>query len=367
MLLAVAATIAGAIVISILAARALRGDPNFDIDKAAKETGAPVHLEPNPEHRTSPWSDAIGPQGVVLYTPIDEERVLAVGPFYSDKVVGPPHLIIAVILVGVLGILITRPLVKRLKTLSAAADRFAQGDLQHRVPPLGNDEIGGLGRQFNGMADAIAASAESREELFREIAHELRTPLARLRFRLPDAPPEVETELREVEDLVTELVRGVIEQSARNPELHSELVVPLIRAMECEAAEFVEFDVTGAYDVIAVINRRLFQRCLVNIIRNAVRHAISKVRVVVTTDDDFIVVDVQDDGPGIPDHVSDHVLNPTQPLTKRVSSDSTGMGLGLRVALSAATRCGATLHFSTSELGGASVRTRWQATSSMSL
>jgi len=93
--------------------------------------------------------------------------------------------------------LLARPVVGRVTRLSAAAHRIRRGDLGARVDDSGGDELAGLARSFNEMAEALQRSHGERRRMINDVAHELRTPLTNLRglleavqdgLRSPDAP-----------------------------------------------------------------------------------------------------------------------------------------------------------------------------------
>ena len=112
--------------------------------------------------------------------------------------------------------------VRPLKTMSLAADRFAHGDLDVRVPASGTDEIADLARSFNKMADALALSEKRRSDFVANVSHELKTPMttiAGFADGILDGtiPPERETESLEIISSETRrlsrLVRRMLELS----------------------------------------------------------------------------------------------------------------------------------------------------------
>ena len=78
-------------------------------------------------------------------------------------------------------VLVSRRLLRPVAALTAAARRMESGDLAPRVRVRGDDELAGLARSFNAMADAVATNEEQRRHLVNDVAHELRTPLANIR------------------------------------------------------------------------------------------------------------------------------------------------------------------------------------------
>jgi len=86
------------------------------------------------------------------------------------------------IVIALLTIPVSRMITKRVKGLTESSLRIAEGDLSHRVPIMGKDEIGELGRSFNRMADKLERMIQGGRELTANISHELRSPLARIRI-----------------------------------------------------------------------------------------------------------------------------------------------------------------------------------------
>jgi signal transduction histidine kinase len=109
--------------------------------------------------------------------------------------------VFALVSATVVGVLLARPLVRRLERLGAAAERLAHGDLSQRVEAGPDDEIGQLARRFNGMAadleqtlgelraerDRVSGLLDDRRQLVASASHELRTPVATVRGYLESA------------------------------------------------------------------------------------------------------------------------------------------------------------------------------------
>src|SRR5690606_5932070 len=87
-------------------------------------------------------------------------------------------------LIGLTVYLLVRQLERRLREVESAATRIAKGDLATRVPDAGSDSVGQLARAFNGMAVHLQRLLAVQREMVSAVAHELRTPVARLRFGL---------------------------------------------------------------------------------------------------------------------------------------------------------------------------------------
>lgn len=85
------------------------------------------------------------------------------------------------VVVALAAVLLTRTVLRPVRTLTAATSSLGQGDLGRRVPVEGRDEIARLGRAFNRMAGSIQAGEERQRRLTGDVAHELRTPLANIR------------------------------------------------------------------------------------------------------------------------------------------------------------------------------------------
>lgn len=92
--------------------------------------------------------------------------------------------IASVLVAATLAWLLSRALLRRLRALASATHRLSAGDYATRIEAGRDDEIGGLARDFNRMADALGNTEQNRRAFMADISHELRTPLAVLRAEL---------------------------------------------------------------------------------------------------------------------------------------------------------------------------------------
>lgn len=283
------------------------------------------------------------------------------------------HLLYAVplVLLGAIGIswlLIGRTL-RPVERMRAEAAEITGGGLHRRIPePDGDDEIGRLARTLNVMLGRLENSAARQRRFVSDASHELRTPVTAIRTSMevglahPDQAPwpelatRVVTEAARLQRLVDDLLlhaRADDDTLVARPEpvdLRS-LAVAAVDAVPSRIPVAVEAEegvrVTGDPDQLT--------RLLRNLLDNAERHATAHVRVRVTTDGpDTAVVEVADDGPGIPladrDRVFDRFVR-LQTARERGPGTTAGTGLGLSIARDIVTAHGGTIEVTDSDPG----------------
>jgi two-component system sensor histidine kinase RstB len=284
-----------------------------------------------------------------------------------------------VLMVAVVGTLLARPLVKRLRHLQAVSVRIARGELGARALVSGNDDLAAFARHFNQMAERNQILAERQRDLMRAVSHELRTPAARIRFSLEllrDAGSKhalerhvlaIDSDLEEIDCLVQELV--TLDRLDRNDGesiLASECFDPAC-AVSAEVArleprrETLEIAVSNALAEGTRVagSERLFRRAVRNVLNNGARHANAKVRLVLACANGALQVSIDDDGPGIPSKERERVLEPFARLDPSRSRNSGGLGLGLTIVDRIVSAAGGQLKLEDSEFGGACVTLVW--------
>ncbi len=281
------------------------------------------------------------------------------------------------VLAPLVGFVVALPLVRRIGTLKAAAERIGAGDLSARVHLRSNDIIGQMANRFDAMADRIERLLEEKNQLVQAVSHELRTPVARMRFSLEmlkDAQTkeerdtcvrELEEEIDEVVSLVDELMSFIKYDAGQTPrEISALQVVSRIRKLgdQClriHSSKELTVLSSGEANPELQANCRLFDRVFTNLLSNALRHAKSRVRVEVHNRDGSMEISVNDDGPGIPDKDREAVFEPFTRLDSSRDRRLGGMGLGLALVSRIMRAGGGDVYIADSPLGGAKFVTIW--------
>ena len=129
-----------------------------------------------------------------------------------------PYYVLILAAVALLCWLLALAIVRPIRQLAGAVDRFGSGDLAIRIPARRADEVGDLARAFNRMAERIETLMTAERRLLQDISHELRSPLARLHLASELARTATDRDLafariqKEVDRLTT-LVETLIEMT----------------------------------------------------------------------------------------------------------------------------------------------------------
>jgi two-component system nitrogen regulation sensor histidine kinase NtrY len=300
------------------------------------------------------------------------------------------------------GSLLARSVAVRLAELSTAAQSVGAGNLSIRVSEAGNDEISALARAFNRMLGEVETSRARIEylqrisawqEMARRLAHEIKNPLTPIQLGVQEIHRRyqgsdeqfrglLDTTLEIVEDEVGTLRRLVSEFSdfARLPQARleradlSEFVAEQRRQIERSDSE----ESLGAADELSVvrlsgirpafewqvptapapvaIDRQMLRRVLLNLIQNAAdalaegKIQSPEIKVSLSRHADFYAIDVEDNGPGIPNDLRHVIFDPY------VTTKHTGTGLGLAIVKKIAIEHGGNVHVVSSAAPGARFR-----------
>lgn len=279
--------------------------------------------------------------------------VLEIGPLYQFNPY-PPELLTLITffglcLIGVVVYLLVRRLEHRLLGLEAAATQIAQGSLETRVPETGADSVGRLASAFNGMAEHLQRSLTIQRELVRAVSHELRTPVARLRFGLemigdastPEARHKylvgMDNDIQDLDKLVDEMLTYArLEQGSPTLNFQRIDLQALIDQVIAELAPLranvrVSLGESVADEAWVEAEPRYLHRALQNLVSNAMRHAESEVRIGFRLSEGRCRIDIEDDGPGVPESAWERIFTPFMRLDDSRTRASGGHGLGLSI------------------------------------
>jgi signal transduction histidine kinase len=258
---------------------------------------------------------------------------------------------------------VTRRVLRRVDAMTETTRTIMQGDLGGRLPVAGTgDELDRLAENLNVMLERIEALMRGLKEVSDNIAHDLKTPLTRLRNRSEQAlrAAKTEAEYRAALDSTIEESDGLIRT------FNALLMIARAESgqagddmSEFDAAE-IAHDVGELYEPLAdekglvlkvdadkpapvIGNRELISQALANLVDNSIKYAgaadrmpngqTSEIVVRALAEGDRILLIVTDSGPGIPDGDRDRVVERFVRLEQSRSQPGSGLGLSLAAAV----------------------------------
>ncbi|MFK3709582.1 two-component system sensor histidine kinase RstB [Leclercia adecarboxylata] len=263
-----------------------------------------------------------------------------------------------------------RPHWQDMLRLEAAAQRFGDGHLTERIHFDSASSFERLGVAFNQMADNINALIASKKQLIDGIAHELRTPLVRLRYRLEMSENLTAAEslalnrdIGQLEALIEELLtyarldRPQNELKLTNPDLPAWLrsYVEDVQSVNPQRTLLID-SMNGDY---GALDMRLMERVLDNLVNNALRYSDNTLRISLQLNGSRATLSVEDDGPGIAPDARQRVFEPFVRLDPSRDRATGGCGLGLAIVHSIAQALGGDVSCDASDLGGARFCFNW--------
>jgi signal transduction histidine kinase len=284
-------------------------------------------------------AEKVGEDTVVVAAPLTDVR-RAVRAFQVVLLVVVPLLLIATSAVvwWVTGLAL-RP-VDALRRAAEAPDATTLP-----VPP-GDDELSRLATTLNSLLSRLRDQLERERGFIADAAHELRTPIASLQLQLDvadDPSPGLLAEVTRLRELVESLLAlARVEAEAAGPRVELDLT-----------------EVTGATGPPAYVigDRASLTRLVDNLVSNARRHA-TRVEVTTAVDQYDVVLDVDDDGPGIPAGDRRRVFERWVRLDPARAREAGGVGLGLSLCRAIAESHGGSVTVLDSPLGGARLEVR---------
>ncbi|MFB4581068.1 two-component system sensor histidine kinase RstB [Enterobacter hormaechei subsp. oharae] len=263
-----------------------------------------------------------------------------------------------------------RPHWQDMLKLESAAQRFGEGHLTERIHFDSGSSFDRLGIAFNQMADNINALIASKKQLIDGIAHELRTPLVRLRYRLEMSEnltgaesQALNRDIGQLEALIEELLtyarldRPQTELRLSTPDLPVWLQTHINDVQSVNPQRKLLATITpGAY---GALDMRLMERVLDNLMNNAMRYSETTLRIGLDLQGSQAILCVEDDGPGIEPAEREKVFEPFVCLDPSRDRATGGCGLGLAIVRSIAQAMGGTVRCEASELGGARFVFSW--------
>ncbi len=218
-----------------------------------------------------------------------------------------------------------------LKRLARAAREMSLGADVKPVVEGGGSEVVEVGRAFNAMRERISRYLTERSQLFSAISHDLRTPITRLRLRvelLEDEQQQMKFS-RDLDELEM-LVKGAL-QCVKDTDIHENIeLIDLNQALDCLIEPYLaSARVTLQGRALAPYPGKplALRRCMGNLIDNALKYGERAHLRVLDSESEF-VLQVDDEGPGVPEQRLEQVFEPHF----RLAGQQQGYGLGLGIA-----------------------------------
>ncbi len=292
------------------------------------------------------------------------------------------------LLFGVAG-LFWRNQVRPIHRLAHAAEEFGKGRDVARFKAEGASEVRQAATAFIGMRDRLRRQVTQRTRMLAGVSHDLRTPLTRMRLALAmsnddETREAVEADIKDMEAMIegylafargegvealerrdlSVMLRKIVEANTGPSEL--QLVLQPVKAANLPRAagagdgpdpgallgdddDEEARTLLGPYE--AMVMPQAVRRAVENLVVNAQRFA-SRIRITLSADRTGLMIRVDDDGPGIPEHRRDEVLQPFFRLEESRNEATGGVGLGLSITLDIALAHGGRLELGQSPMGG---------------
>lgn len=263
---------------------------------------------------------------------------------------------------------LTRPV----KELRLAANAIALGDLKTnpKIEKQGIKELRDVGRSFNQMVTALQDLNQYQQRLLADISHELKTPLARLQLAVAiirrrngesSEIDRIENEIQKLNTMILDLL-SLSRQQVNSHLARAKFPVQQIWFDILEDAKF-EMNENGlALEIHNHIppseryyingNCQLLSSAVENVIRNAKKYAETRVSVVLTIHKKNLVIDIEDDGPGVPESEYEQIFRPFYRVDEARARQTGGTGLGLAIVLNAVQQHKGTVVASKASIGG---------------
>ena len=267
------------------------------------------------------------------------------------------QLVIIALVIMVVSVIISSVLSKKftepVRLISEAAEAYSRGELEKRLPDLGEDETGQLARRMNEMGEALTRNEMLKKELISNVSHELRTPLTIIRGyaeAMRDITgDDAEKRSRQLGVIIEQSGRlgNIVEDMLSLSKLQSGTetlrlesfsvyeILEEIRLMYGANSEKRTFEISGedcrGREVTG--DRRKIEQVLYNFISNAFVHTSPEdsVEVRISENGGFMRIEVADSGPGISGEDIGHVFERYYKGSRDKDSVSSGTGLGLAI------------------------------------
>ena len=247
----------------------------------------------------------------------------------------------------------TRPLVR----LAKAAEKFGKGDYVNDFRPSGASEIRKAAYEFDRMAKRINRHLNQRSEMLSGISHDLRTPLTRLKLQLAmvnqkNISESMSKDIDEMEKMLNDYL-----QFAKIQAQEQTIKINLINLFKEIRKNINSENIILIQEKDIFLNGRqsALRRCFENVIQNGLTYG-GKVYINLQKSTNRVTINIEDNGPGIPEDQYKNVFKPFFRLDKSRSLNQSGVGLGLAIVEDIINSHGGSIQLGKSKYNGLQVK-----------
>lgn len=307
------------------------------------------------------WIDTVGRSDFVDIRVKLEDSVMHVLARRSQTYASNSHIFLVWMLCASLvlltvAILFLRNQIRPILRLAQAAESFGKGrPMPADFRPRGAREVRQAANAFIEMRDRIERHVEQRTVMLAGVSHDLRTILTRFKLQLAlfEETPELEAMCADVDEMQVMLEDYMAFAKGDSGEPVSRVDIGEILSevqSQAHSGTRIDIDVKGA-PLVVPARRHAFKRAVSNLVNNAARFA-DHVSVSAAKHNGSLTVEVEDDGPGIPEDEREQVFRPFYRVDHARNQDSGSTGLGLAIARDIARIHGGDIALDQSRLGG---------------
>ena len=258
-------------------------------------------------------------------------------------------------------------IVRTVTRITQATERIAGGELETRIVATRRDELGQLADSVNRMASRLGGHLAAQKQFLADVAHEIASPLARLRVALgllgaaPQRTPPEQTlqdmndDLQQMADMLNDLLLFSRADLAMQERAVGSVPVLAVAAAAIEREGAIErVVVRGEPELHARADPAMLSRALANLVRNSLRYAGDRGPIDLNAhrQGDWVVIEVRDRGPGVPESVLGRLGEPFFRVEPSRTRDSGCFGLGLAIVKRCVEACEGSVVFRNRDGGG---------------
>ena len=276
----------------------------------------------------------------------------------------PYHVLLTTLVVGCgiafIAMILLQRVTQPLRVLATAAERFDLDSLEEPIAERGPLEVRRAAHSFNAMSSRIRSLVAERTQALAAVSHDLRTPITRLRLRTemmddPELSTLIESDLDDMAAMI-DATLDYLSAGSKSPSVFRKIDIVSLLSTIANAESDVgrQIELSGATIAFVLGDAMALKRAFSNLIDNALKFGTSA-RITVHESDGRIQVMVSDNGPGIPEHDLERVLEPFVRLETSRNRSTGGVGLGLAIARSIISSHGGSITLKNAEKHGLNV------------